>query len=178
MKGESVRCGVCPTIFVKKMKSQLYCSRGCYVKAWPINNREKAAEKSRLRRLANPEWYAAREPGYHKAYRTKLLSKHPWKYLLTSARNRAIEKNIAFDLDDAWAKNRWTGCCEITGLPFQTNGERGPHPFSPSVDRKNAKLGYTKKNTRFVLWGCNAIKGVGTDADMFEIARALVRVAP
>lgn len=173
-----VPCKICPNLFVKKMKSQLYCSRECYKKAWPINNREKAAERSRQNRIKNPIWYEAREPGYQRTYRAKILSKKPWNYLLRSARTRAAEKKVIYDLDEEWASKRWTGCCEITSIAFRANGVRGPHPFSPSVDRKNPLLGYTKENTRFVLWGCNAIKGVGTDADMYEIARALANVAP
>lgn len=173
-----VPCKICSTPFVKKMKSQLYCSRECYKKAWPINNREKAAKRSRLNRLKNPKWYEAREPGYQRTYRAKILSKKPWAYLLRSAHARAAEKNIEYALDDMWASARWIGRCEITEIAFRINGTRGPHPFSPSVDRKNPALGYTKENTRFVLWGCNAIKGVGSDTDMYEIARALVKVAP
>jgi hypothetical protein len=87
---------------------------------------------------------------------------------------RAKEKNLSFDLSDEWACARWDGCCEITKIPFRLNVKRGPHPFSPSVDRKNPLEGYTQGNTRFILWGCNAVKGVGTDADMLEIACAIV----
>jgi hypothetical protein len=171
------RCDICPNFYTKKKRHQKYCSRDCYAKAWPVNNREKHNMRVRQRRLSQPEWYAQKEPTYSKTYRAKLLSSRPWGYLLISARNRAKEKGWPYELTDNWAKERWTGCCEITGLPFKVNGKKGPHPFSPSVDRKDSSLGYTQENTRFILWGCNAIKGVGSDADMYKIAEALVNTA-
>jgi hypothetical protein len=104
-----------------------------------------------------------------------LLSSRPWGYLLKSAQSRAKEKALPFELTDAWACARWNGACEITGILFRKNEKRGPHPFSPSIDRKNPALGYTQSNTRFILWGCNAIKGVGNDFDMYEIAEAIMK---
>lgn len=166
-------CDICGTAFVKTKRNARYCSPACYKKSWSINNREKAAEKSRLRRLANPSWYESREPGYYKTYRAKSTSKHPWKYLFNSRRRDAIAKKLPFDLDDDWARLRWNNKCEITGITFRQNGARGPHPFSPSLDRIIPTLGYIKTNCRFILWGCNALKGVGSDDDMYEIARAI-----
>lgn len=174
MKGVSLRCGVCPNIFVKKMKSQLYCSRECYVKAWPINNRGKAAEKSRLRRLANPQWYAAREPGYSRNTRRNTLEKRPWRYVFCSRQRDAKARNLLFTLTDEWCASRWTGKCELTNIPFQANpAGKGPFPFSCSLDKIKPELGYAPENCRFILWGCNSLKGSGTDADMYVIAKAL-----
>jgi len=174
MKGESIGCNVCSNIFVKKMKSQLYCSRGCYVKAWPINNRKKAAQKSKLRRLANPGWYAAREPGYARNNRKKTLEKRPWRYVFQSRRSDARIRNLVFTLTDEWCAARWTGKCELTGIEFRPNpAGKGPFPFSCSLDKIEPELGYTPENCRFILWGCNGLKGSGTDEDMYAIAKAL-----
>jgi hypothetical protein len=166
-------CLVCNTQFVSYRGFQKFCSKECREKAWATTFRKRAAEKSRERRKANPEWYRAREPGYYKTYRAKLTSIRPWKYLLQSRRYDARNKNLPFDLTNEWAAARWTGKCEITGIAFGLNGKRGPFPFSPSVDRIDPTKGYTQDNCRFVLWGCNAIKGVGTDADMYKIACAI-----
>jgi hypothetical protein len=175
MKGESITCGVCSNAFVKKMKSQLYCSRECYVKAWPINNREKAAKRSRDRRAANPQWYAAREPGYAKKAKNRNLQKRPWRYVFDSRKRDAKARRIVFTLTDEWCAARWTAKCELTGIPFQANpGNKGPFPFACSLDKIEASLGYTPENCRFILWGCNALKGSGTDKDMIVIANALL----
>lgn len=167
-------CEICSTSFVQKKRHQIYCSRECYVKAWPLLNKEAHNARQRKKRRTNPEWFAQNEAGYSRKHRSKLLSKRPWNYLLQSARFRAKEKGLEYNLTNEWAAARWNHCCEITGIRFRQNGKKGPHPFSPSVDRKDASKGYTQDNTRFILWGCNAIKGVGTDEDMFEIAKAIV----
>lgn len=166
-------CDICSKEFLQTKSNQRYCSAACYKKSWVKNNREKHNARVAARRVANPEWYRAREPGYSKIYKAKLLSSRPWTYLLRSAQARAKENGWQFELTDTWAKARWTGHCEITGLTFQTSGKRGPHPFSPSVDRKDSSKVYTEDNSRFILWGCNAIKGVGDDIDMLTIAKAI-----
>lgn len=167
-------CGLCQTPFVKIKRNQRFCSRECYKKAWPVLNRTKANERQRLHRLNNPEWYVERTPKYTKTYRAKRLSSRPWSYLLQSAKNRAKEKGWEFELTDEWACARWKNKCEITGIEFQTNGRQGPQPYSASVDRKDSSKGYTQENSRFILWGINALKGLGTDADALYIATALV----
>lgn len=132
--------------------------------------------RQQQRRLSQPEWYKEREPGYGQKHRAKLLSSRPWAYLLKSRQADAAKRGIAFELTDEWARARWTGRCEITSIAFRINGKRGPSPFSPSIDRIDANKGYAQDNARFVLWGCNALKGVGSDIDMLEIAEAIVRI--
>jgi hypothetical protein len=171
-------CHVCGTPFVPKMKSQRYCSRLCYSRSFAHNHREQHNARSRTRRTNCPDWYREHEPKYYKSYRAKITSKHPWKYLLASAKARAKENSLAFDLTNEWAAKRWTGHCEITNIKFGINGKRGPFPYSPSIDRVDPSKGYTQDNARFVLWGCNALKGVGTDADMLQIAIAICQYLP
>lgn len=171
---EERHCELCKTPYAPKKSNQRYCSKLCYVRAWPIKNHEKHKAKGRDRRIAHPEWYKEKAPKYYKTYRTKRLASRPWSYLLQSARLRAKEKGWVFKLDDEWARARWTGNCEITGVAFREAERRGPAPFCPSIDRIDTTKGYTKENTRFILWGCNAIKGVGTDEDMLTIAQAIV----
>lgn len=168
-------CGLedCKTPFVKKKRNQRYCSRACYERAWLTINRDKFNALVRQRRINQPEWYAEREPIYAKRHRAKLLTSRPWAYLMKSRQQEAKNKDLPFDLTHEWACRRWNGSCEITGIVFRVNGKRGPHPFSPSLDRIDPEKGYVQSNCRFILWGCNAIKGVGTDADMYEIAAAI-----
>src|SRR5690348_1860562 len=122
-KMTEANCDVCGSAYTKKKKNQRYCSRECYVKAWPINNREKHNERQRQKRAKNPSWYAAREPGYQETYRAKILSKRPWHYLLLSREHEAQRKGLAFELTNEWAQSRWTGCCEITGIGFRIRGK-------------------------------------------------------
>ena len=168
-------CVLCGTVFLKVNRKQKFCSNECRTKGWAISNAEKHRVRQRQRRIAQPEWYAEHDPRYYKNYRAKLLSSRPWTYLLRSARNRALEKKWAYELTNEWAASRWDGCCEITGLPFLVNpaGAPGRTPFPQVLTAVNLSIGYMQANSRFILWGCNAIKGVGTDADMYRIASAL-----
>lgn len=171
--GQTAVC-LCGKTFVKVKHHQRYCSTDCYERAWRSTHREQYNELYRQRRKDNPEWYREREPKYYQKHRSSILLKMPWIYSFKSRQAEAKQRGWAFDLTNEWAEARWTGCCEITGIPFQMNGKAGPWPFSPSLDKIDPKKGYVQSNSRFILWGCNAIKGVGTDADMFKIAKAIV----
>lgn len=64
--------------------------------------------------------------------------------------------------------------CALTGLRFWSTPERFG-PTIPSIDRIDARAGYTEGNVRIVLLGVNALRGCGTDAEMLRIARALIK---
>lgn len=168
-------CKICGTVFLKTRRAARYCSKECYKKAWPINNRRKHNARIRQRKIDNPEWYALREPRYYRNHRAREILARPWKYMLQSRRIEAEAKGLPYNLTNEWASKRWTGRCEITGVSFEPNMKKGPWPFSASLDRINPKRGYTRNNSRFILWGCNALKGVGTDENMIEIAKAIVK---
>lgn len=129
--------------------------------------------------MQHPEWFQQREAAYSKRSRTKAIDTRPWKYILKSRMYDARKRGIEFSLTDEWAAARWTGHCELTGIPFDKPGNGlGPKPFSPSVDRIDQSKGYLPTNARFVLWAVNAMRGVGSDEAMYEIAAALLRKRP
>lgn len=83
---------------------------------------------------------------------------------------------MEFTLTDEWCAARWTGRCELTNIEFIKNpGGRGPYIFSCTIDRINPKIGYTPENSRFILWGCNGLKGSAADEDMYVVAEALIK---
>lgn len=64
--------------------------------------------------------------------------------------------------------------CALTGLEFWS-GTLGSHkPRRPTKDRIKADGPYTADNVRIVLFGVNALRGSGTDAEMYEVAAALL----
>lgn len=167
-------CDLCQQLFQQTKRNQRFCSRKCYLQCWKLDP-EKNNSRSKARRKAKREWYAENEPRYYRNYRTKQIQIRPWRYVFQSRRLHARTTGLEFTLTDEWCKDRWTGRCEITGIEFRKNpAGRGPFPFSCTLDRINPAIGYTPHNCRFVLWGCNALKGIGTDKDMFEIAKAIV----
>lgn len=82
--------------------------------------------------------------------------------VLNQCKIRAKKKDLEYDLDSAWYREKSKGMCELTGLPFSLEPprERGKHnPLAPSIDRINCSKGYTKDNCRVVLWAVNRALG-------------------
>lgn len=131
-------------------------------------------------REINLTWYYAHKDerrSTRSAINLRSTQRRPWKAIAVGAINRAKKRGIPYDPDLLeWAAVRYTGKCELTGLEFRPNRGHGcgPAPFSPSIDRIDPALGYTKGNCRFILHALNALKGAGTDEDAITIAKAFV----
>lgn len=126
-------------------------SMECYYKAVSDPVKKAAISRSaRERYWLNQEWRIAQE-----------------------AKIRARKRGLPYDLTKEWVKETWTGFCALTGLPFRLRSTTIT-AYSPSIDRIDNAKGYTRDNCRWVLYGVNALKNVGTDADAFKIAQALV----
>lgn len=89
--------------------------------------------------------------------------------MIAQTRVDARRRDKVFELDKEWLVDKLkNGVCEKTGLPFVFNGKEhqelnqknNKHPFSPSLERKNSTLGYTKENTIVVCLIYNYCKNV------------------
>ena len=109
---------------------------------------------------------------YHRAWRARHRVSEPWRELLNSAKERAKKAELIYALSREWAKSTWDGKCALTRLPFRL-GRGTVGPFSPTIDKIDPLLGYTPDNSRFILFAVNAMKGAGSDDDMFLIASRL-----
>ena len=118
--------------------------------------------------------YRSKNPNYFNELRNKNKSKWKSNELLQSARRRAMSKSLDFDLDKEWVEMNMSRKCALSNIPFSSfKGEATI--YSPSIDRINPNLGYTKSNCRMVLWGLNAFKGISGDADMLHIIRQVYK---
>lgn len=142
--------------------------RNAYNNKWYAKNKPRLLEYKRKWAEDNKE--------HRKAYVLKWRKKQPaWIDLLKYAADRAEVRGIAFDLTREWAEARWTGHCEMTGIPFQSQLGKGKHgPLSPSIDKIDQSKGYTQSNCRFILMAVNSFRGSGSDAQMYVIAEALL----
>ncbi len=83
-------------------------------------------------------------------YRTPFGRAHS---LLSTCRDRAKRKGLAFNLDALWIAERIEVGCAITHLPFDlSDNGLSRNAYAPSLDRINHEKGYTKKNTQIVLY--------------------------
>jgi len=90
--------------------------------------------------------------------------------LLSMARYRADSKDVPFNIDLPHLINLWDendGRCLLTNQEFDLTswGEKGQvNPRTPSIDRIQPALGYTKGNVRLVTYHMNiALSDFGTE---------------
>ncbi len=147
---------------------------------WSLDHPEQARASAEAWRLAkrnsDPLFFLERS-------RRESLSDRaiqPWAKLLRSAKGRAIKKGVPFSLTPEWAASKWTGKCELTGVPFDMSliGKPGGRSYSPSIDRIVPEVGYVPSNCRFILYGINRFKGEMTDDEMRIMAKLLLTTPP
>lgn len=177
-------CAHCGAQFVpgKFQRRMIYCGKACYGAVRKALN----PLKCRDRYLKNREQHNAKTRAYYLRNRdliraqmrerwrqTRLAS--PWLHIMAGAKNRAKTTGAPFDLTDDWARQRWTGKCEISGIPFALMlTPEDMRMFAASIDRIDPKKGYVQDNCRFILFAINAMKQDGTDQDIYSIASSIV----
>lgn len=155
-------CQGCGTEFRQKSGSQIHCSYECRGKKYYRKNRDKFVRYSQKSYHKHKE---KREAHFQQTRHTS-----PWAVPISSEKSRARIKGREFSLTREWGRLRWTGVCEVTGIPFIIGRRgKGPHPLSPSIDRIDQSQGYLPDNCRFVVWAVNLIKHIGTDDEMILI---------
>ena len=100
--------------------------------------------------------------------------------LLTTAKQRAKRKGLAFDLDKKWVlKKLKKRVCEYSGikLDLEKNKNGCFHSLNaPSLDKKDSRKGYTKRNTFLVAWCINNSKGAWNKKDWKKVREAIGRI--
>ena len=82
---------------------------------------------------------------------------------------------MPFDLDVEWVIERLeAGICQLSGKPFDLSESRGF--ATPSLDKINPKDGYTKQNTRVILFGLNAALGTWGEEKLFDAVMASIKI--
>lgn len=170
-----------------------------YMKQWRIKNKEKITEYVGQWRIKNPEKRKAQLARYRNKHKehardscTNAFMNHkktnPVSYaafkMFHGSKSRATKKGIIFDITKDWILEKLqSGCCEVSGLPFNFSteyikGRKGfSDPFAPSLDQIKPAAGYTKENCRVVVWIYNAAKGAFSDEDVFKLAHSLCNKA-
>lgn len=99
---------------------------------------------------------------------------------LRSARTRARQKGLHFDLTKDWllgqaAAQRFQ--CALTGLAFHLphRGTARVNPFTPSIDRINCHEGYTTDNSRLVIYAVNVMLMDWGEEVFAKVARRYLR---
>lgn len=112
-----------------------------------------------------------------KKYRDKRRKLEPWYPIVKQSKMRAKYRGVEFNLTYEWARERYTGYCELTGIAFNTTSHTAT-PYSLSLDRIDNTKGYTTDNCRFILMAINAFKGVGAEDIIYKTSLALLYHKP
>jgi hypothetical protein len=95
--------------------------------------------------------------------------------MLSAAKLRAKEHNVPFAItaEDIVIP----AACPLLGIPLlgKEDGKPGPHPNSPSLDRKVPKEGYVPGNVWVISQRANTIKGDASLAEMKMLAANLAK---
>jgi hypothetical protein len=108
-------------------------------------------------------------PSIQKIGSIHLYTEHPERVMVKSARGRAKEHGVPFDIKakDIRACFPKDGCCPITRQPFE-RGEGKCGPQSMSLDRIIPELGYVPGNIAVISHLANTIKQNCTDPEVFR----------
>ena len=131
---------------------------------------EQGGERVRALRKENQAKNYTYEKGVAK--REKYRFEYSTKVSLKSAKKRAEEYGLPFDLTPEWFENLFSKGCAATGLPLDKNGSKTP--FTVNIDRIIPANGYVQSNCRLVCSCFNKAKWNWTDADVERMARAFV----
>ena len=157
------------------------CNRELPLSAFNKDNARADGRRSRCRECAaayfqdkykDPEW-RKRHNQYAKKWRKTLKDETPehlWAIdAVANARQRAKRSAVAFDIDVEYVRGLVVNTCPLLGLPL-LYAQPKLSDRSPTLDRKNPTLGYTKGNVAVVSHRANRLK---SDSNMEELQTLL-----
>jgi hypothetical protein len=99
--------------------------------------------------------------------------------MICSARRRAQDKGLPFDLDHDYIRSIVPSHCPIFGMPLEWSLLRGNGnlvlPSSPSLDRIDPSKGYIKGNVWIISHRANAIKNDASHEELKLVTEAVGR---
>lgn len=138
--------------------------------------RKKRQERA-LRYAENEQWLIdrkTRSANFYKSMRGRA------KTLFKGIERRSSKHPEDVDFDYTFILEKLEkGVCEVTGLPFDFDrvDDKFHNPYAPSVDRIDSSVGYTKDNTRVVIWQYNLMKGEISDEELLELCKVIINVS-
>ena len=108
------------------------------------------------------------------AYARARRRDYPARALIISAKRRAREKGLPFDLEDhseELEQRMGRRVCEMTGCALKTYDGTGRGANTMSLDRIDVKKGYVYSNVRVICWAMNCALGTWGEEELREILK-------
>ena len=112
--------------------------------------------------------YIARDKGYQAKYREN----NRFAIRMRSARHRAPEVGVPFNLTTKYLEDIWTGVCPALGTPLDINAPKHEEGHA-QLDRVIPELGYVEGNVAWLSERANRIKDNATTSDLEDILKWL-----
>lgn len=97
--------------------------------------------------------------------------------MVRSARSRAKQKNLPFDIDHDYIRSIVPSHCPIFGIPLEWSLGRGDKNMhlsnSPSLDRIDPSKGYVKGNVWIISYRANQIKSDASHDELKRVTEAV-----
>jgi hypothetical protein len=151
------------------------CPHGHVSKRYTKSSRCVECVLSKQKKLGNKYTKKSREKNKEKILKKSIEDYRKigkkYIYLMWSrAKKRSREKNVPFDIELSDI-NIPTYCPVLGNILEISNCGRGPGDNSPSLDRKDPKLGYVKGNIEVISFKANRIK---SDAEILDLQKVLI----
>lgn len=123
-------------------------------------------------KLAKESGYSRGKQDYDRKKRNSLNSKDPWlKEALIRCRFRAKRDNCKCVITINSLRKLAVDYCPVLGLKLDYSlGNKIARENSPSVDKINPNLGYTKNNTIIISFKANTIKQNASSFELMKVA--------
>ena len=99
--------------------------------------------------------------------------------MVSKARERAKNKNLAFDIDLEYVRSLVVSHCPVFGVPLEWSTYRGGGPGaienSPSLDRIDPAKGYVRGNVWIISNKANTFKSYATHEELKILTEAVGR---
>jgi len=127
-----------------------------YDRQYYHKNKEVKKEQNKRSHLKNKEARLKQKREYYHENREDILKSHrenPIRDMYGSAKKRAKEQGVNFNIDSKYLKEIWPkdNKCPVLGYIFK-RGRGHPIPTSPTLDRLIPERGYVKGNVQVI---CN-----------------------
>jgi hypothetical protein len=158
--GKSNRCKACQLIYNRQWKK----ANPDKVRVYRKEARARESTQARNKRLQRKrKWYYANREILLPQMKQRRIGKEGYlKTMLASAKSRAKECNLQFDINMEYLWSIATDHCPVDSLPFdwerRLETDKSLPLTTPSLDRIDSSQGYIKGNVKIIGWKWNAKK--------------------